>query len=240
MARGPAGTGDSRERDYRMVGALDDPLRRRLFDVVSLAPRPVSRDEVAKQAGVGRGQAAFHLDRLVEVGLLEPVFRRLTGRTGPGAGRPAKLYRRSAARVRVTIPERRYQLLAGLLVSAVAGGSDDRTVGRAGEAAASLARSEGRSLLATSRADPSRPRSELLIQALDAYGFMPAEQPDGSLVLRNCPFEEVAATNRDVVCTVNLAFQRGLLDGLEGRDLVADLTPGPDRCCVVLRPSGGH
>jgi predicted ArsR family transcriptional regulator len=233
-----ASSDDSRERDYRMVGALDDPLRRRLFELVSsLAPRPVSRDEAARQIGIGRGQAAFHLDRLVEVGLLEPVFRRLSGRTGPGAGRPAKLYRRSAAQVSVTIPERRYQLLASWLAGAMSGGADDEITGRAGESAASLARGVGRSLLETTRAEGSRPPPELLLEALDSYGFMPAEEPDGSLIMRNCPFEEVAAANQGVVCTLNLALQRGLLAGLEGCGLEAELSPAPDRCCVVLRPA---
>src|SRR5918911_20308 len=53
-----------------------------------------------------RDLAAFHLDKLVEAGLLEASFRRLGERRGPGAGRPAKLYRRGAGEVAASLPPR--------------------------------------------------------------------------------------------------------------------------------------
>lgn len=227
---------DRRELDFRMAGALDNPLRRRLFDLVSSrAPGEVSRDEAASSVGVRRGLAGFHLDRLVEVGLLEAAFRRTSGRTGPGAGRPAKLYRRSRNRITVTVPERRYQLLAGWLVSAVGAGSAGAPARRVRAAAEATGRILGRSIRDAADTDTSGPAHELVVDALRSNGFEPDCTPDGGLILRNCPFAELAAANPDVVCGVNLALHRGLLAGVSSGELEAELDPGPDRCCVVLR-----
>src|SRR5215212_12188907 len=101
------------------VAALGDPLRRRLYRFVGAQDHPVSRDEVAEGGGVSRSAAAFHLDRLVDEGLLETEYRRLSGRRGPGAGRPAKLYRRAARQFDVTLPERHYDLPGRILAGAV-------------------------------------------------------------------------------------------------------------------------
>jgi predicted ArsR family transcriptional regulator len=102
--------------DIDRLSALADPMRRRLYDfVVAAGPGEVSRDEAAQGVGVKRGLAAFHLDRLVEAGLLEVGYRRLNDRAGPGAGRPTKLYRRSSAEVAVSLPRRQYGLAARLL-----------------------------------------------------------------------------------------------------------------------------
>src|ERR671939_1756313 len=101
------------------VGALDDPARRALLELVTARGAPVSRDEAAQALGLSRRATAFHLDRLAEAGLLAVEFRRLTGRTGPGAGRPAKLYRRADDEVSVSVPERHYDLAGELLAGAV-------------------------------------------------------------------------------------------------------------------------
>ena len=79
----------------------------------------MSKDQAAAALGVARSVAAFHLDRLVDDGLLVAEYRRLTGRQGPGAGRPAKLYRRAERGVAVSVPPRRYDLAALLLARAV-------------------------------------------------------------------------------------------------------------------------
>ena len=114
------------------VAALAEPTRRRLYDHVVRQSAPVSRDEAAAALGVPRGTTAFHLDRLVADGLLDAHYERRTGRSGPGAGRPAKLYRRAACSVAVSLPERRYdlagELLAGALEEAEASGESPRTV----------------------------------------------------------------------------------------------------------------
>src|SRR3954449_4357048 len=87
---------EARTTQVEAVAALAEPTRRRLYDHVVRQAAPVSRDEAAAAGGVPRPTVAFHLDRLVDDGLLDVVFERRTGRTGPGAGRPSKLYRRGA------------------------------------------------------------------------------------------------------------------------------------------------
>src|ERR687894_1828952 len=110
---------ESWEAQIPAVAALDEPTRRRLYDYVVRQPEPVGRDDAAAALELPRTTAAFHLDRLVDEGLLDVVFQRLTGRTGPGAGRPAKLYRRSDQHVAVSLPQRRYDLAGRLLSSAL-------------------------------------------------------------------------------------------------------------------------
>src|ERR1700745_3761288 len=83
--------------EISVIAVLDDPVRRRLYDYVSSQGDGVSRSEAAQATGIGRTLAAFHLDRLATAGLVEVIFARPAGRSGPGAGRPAKLYRRTAA-----------------------------------------------------------------------------------------------------------------------------------------------
>src|SRR5215207_4113281 len=111
---------DSRDAQLTAVGALAEPTRRRLYDHVVRAPEPVSRDDVAGATGVPRPTTAFHLDRLVADGLLDVHYERRSGRTGPGAGRPAKLYRRAEGAVSVSLPERHYDLAGELLAAAMA------------------------------------------------------------------------------------------------------------------------
>jgi predicted ArsR family transcriptional regulator len=80
----------------------------------------VSRDEAAAGVGVPRHRAKFHLDKLVGDGLLEAEYRRRSGRRGPGAGRPAKLYRASGE-LAVMLPGRRYELAGQLMARAITG-----------------------------------------------------------------------------------------------------------------------
>src|SRR3546814_13356991 len=91
-----ANDSDADDRDgLDVLGVLAEPTRRRVYDHVVANGDWVSRESVAAALGLERPTVAHHLDRLAGDGLLEVEFRRLTGRQGPGAGRPAKLYRRS-------------------------------------------------------------------------------------------------------------------------------------------------
>src|SRR5262245_13096009 len=101
------------------VGALAEPARRRLYLFVAAQPDAVSRDQAATHTGLPRHAAKFHLDRLVDEGLLEVEFRRLSGRRGPGAGRPSKLYRRAEGEIAVSLPERHYDLAGQILADAL-------------------------------------------------------------------------------------------------------------------------
>ncbi|MGW0855408.1 helix-turn-helix domain-containing protein, partial [Streptomyces sp. NPDC002690] len=80
--------------DIDAIAMLQDPVRRRLYAYVAAQGREVGRNEAAEATGVARTLAAHHLDKLTEAGLLASGSRRLTGRSGPGAGRPAKVYTR--------------------------------------------------------------------------------------------------------------------------------------------------
>jgi DNA-binding transcriptional ArsR family regulator len=122
---------DARTAHVTAVAALAEPTRRRLYDHVVRQADPVSRDEAAAATDVPRATAAFHLDRLVADGLLDVVFERRTGRTGPGAGRPAKLYRRAECSVTVSLPERHYDLAGRLLAEALLDAESSGTSPRA-------------------------------------------------------------------------------------------------------------
>jgi predicted ArsR family transcriptional regulator len=214
------------------VAALAEPTRRRLYDHVVRQPGPVSRDEAAGALGVPRATTAFHLDRLVADGLLETSFERRSGRSGPGAGRPAKLYRRASCTVGVSFPERRYdlagELLAGALEEADASGEPPRAVlGR-------RARTRGREIGAAAGRDdvPARDR---VVAALEAAGFEPRAEDDAT-GLANCPFHALAQEHTELVCGMNLQLLEGLLEAVPGTGWSARLVPRPDRCCVRLEP----
>lgn len=228
MRGGPRLVGVSAE-DLGALGALQDPVRRALYEYVSAQGREVSRGEAAEAAGIQRTLAAFHLDRLVEAGLLEAGSRRLTGRTGPGSGRPAKVYRRASAEHQVSVPPRDYRTLALLLADAV------EALGAEGEAEA-VARRAGERLGAAEPPDAD------LTAVLADRGYEPYPGEDGEIRLRNCPFHVAAERHPVLVCSVNLALCQGLLKGL-GRDdsVAAAMDPRPGECCVAftVTPPGG-
>lgn len=209
------------------VAALDEPTRRRLYDYVARARGPVGRDEASEAVRVSRPTAAFHLDRLADQGLLDVVHQRLSGRTGPGAGRPAKLYLRADVQVEVSLPQRRYELAGELLAAAVEeAAAADRPIS---EAVADRAQRTGRQLAEEAgAADP--------VQVLEAQGFEP-HTDDGVVTLANCPFHNLARKHPDLVCGMNLHLLEGLLAGLDCTTFTATLAPSPGRCCVVLEPA---
>lgn len=213
------------------VSCLSDPVRGQLYAFVRSSPEPVSRDEAAAAAGIGRAIAVYHLDKLVESGLLTASYRRPAGRGGPGAGRPAKYYALSGAEFSVTVPPREYELAARLLAQAVAadpGGTSRAALGVA-------ARRFGAEMGASFRsAQPGSGPTALVTAALRAHGFEPGPGED-ALVLRNCPFHRLTGQHREVVCGMNLALIQGLLSGLGADGMCPELEPGPRRCCVVIR-----
>lgn len=230
-ACGPASAGDFAAR-VQQLGALAEPVRRRLYEYVVAQPGPVTRDQAAAATDVPRHTARFHLERLVADGLLETRSRRLSGRSGPGAGRPSKLYLRAATEVAVSVPERRYDLAARILAAAVERAAADGTAVAAAVEAVAAAR--GRALAeGTGGAD-----DDPLLAAcrlLAGLGYEPHRTPDG-VVLVNCPFHALAADHTALVCGMNLALVGGALEGLGADAARARLDPAPGRCCVVLGP----
>jgi predicted ArsR family transcriptional regulator len=209
------------------VAALAEPVRRRLYEFVAAQATPVDRDQAAAGVGIGRPLAAFHLDRLAEVGLLSVEYRRRTGRTGPGAGRPAKFYRRPTdIDIGVSLPPRRYDLAARVFAEGIEESS--------GVPAAVLeaARREGARLAG----DPAPTDGATLLELLARNGYEPAEEPDGTIRLRNCPFHALVEEHRALTCSMN----RSLLEGVASRSQVGDLTPRAQPregfCCVAFVP----
>ncbi|GLZ16355.1 ArsR family transcriptional regulator [Actinomadura sp. NBRC 104425] len=207
--------------DFEAFGALRDPLRRRLYEYVAAQDHPVSRNEAAEAAGVARTLAAFHLDRLAEAGLLETESRRLTGRSGPGAGRPAKLYRRAAGERALSLPPRDYRTAAEVLAeTAEAAGLDEEL--------RAAARRRGRALHG---AKPVGGLEEVGA-VLARRGYEPRREEGGAVRMRNCPFHALAEQFPPLVCGMNLALLQGLLEGAEGLRARMDARPG--WCCVVV------
>jgi predicted ArsR family transcriptional regulator len=222
------------EWKLKSLAVLTDPIRRRLYEYVVGRGRDVSRAEAARAARVSPALAAFHLDKLVEADLLQATFRRLSGRSGPGAGRPSKLYRRSSSQFDVSFPQRRYELAAHVLLQALAGANSEGTL----EALRIAAREWGGRLAKESAPGTMKGRPiRRAARALEACGFEPHETSgvEGEVVLRNCPFDSLRNESRDMICAMNLALIEGLLAGLGMDDVRAKLTPRPGMCCVTLR-----
>jgi predicted ArsR family transcriptional regulator len=212
------------DRRLAALATLGDPLRRGLYHAVTSRDGGVGRDEAAAAVGVSRALAAYHLDKLVEAGLLDTRFERRTGRRGPGAGRTAKLYLRAASPVEVALPARDYELIAGLLARSVeadpAGGARVELIRAARALGAEVAAGRG--------GDGAEVASVLADRGYEPY------QDEGVLRLRNCPFGRLADAHRNLVCRANLAFMEGLLDGLGRSGPRAVLEPRPGRCCVAF------
>lgn len=224
---------DRSEQGLADLAVLAEPLRRRLYLYVSQHATPVGRDEAASALGIGRSLAAFHLDRLVEAGLLDTEYRRLSGRTGPGAGRPSKLYRPSAREVRAVLPERRYEVAAELFAEALSGPAPG------GEELAKAAHDYGHDLgdEARRRAGPRAGRGrrlEALESVLRDAGYVPFVQ-GGELRMLNCPFHELAQRHRQLTCGMNLALVQGMLDGARLPADSARLDWQPGLCCVAIQ-----
>jgi predicted ArsR family transcriptional regulator len=221
------------------VGSLQEPVRRALYLYVAGEHDDVSRDQAAEAVGIQRSLAAFHLDKLVEAGLLETSYRRLSGRTGPGAGRPAKLYRRSASEHVVSLPPRKYDLAAELLAGAVEEAGDQSARKALTEVARRFGRRLGEELRARLGTRASRERRMAgLVESLDRYGYEPRRE-GRSVRLSNCPFHALAESHRDLVCGMNLNLLEGVVEGMGATDLAACSDPRPGECCVAVNPKPG-
>lgn len=215
------------------VACLADPVRRSLFDAVVRAPAALTREQAAASVGVSRRLAAFHLDKLVTAGLIA-VDTAPAGRVG----RRPRVYRRGSGDVTVSIPPRRPQLLARLLLEALA----EQRSGEDGPVAAlRVSRARGRAVGAEERTRlrPGRLGAEraitLLRTLLERLGYEPTTQPGDRLGFASCPFHPLAADAPELVCGIHHAYVSGLVDGLEATALETHLAPGTGGCCVEVR-----
>ena len=221
------------------VALLEEPNRRRLYELVTVSREPISREEAARELGMSRDLAAHHLDRLLDAGLLEAEYRRIGPRKGPGAGRPSKLYKRTERDLAVSFPSRRYDVAAELLATAF-----DRLDAPSGaEAVAGVARELGTHVgLEARRGVGSRPSRKRLLTALlellRGAGYAPeVDDASGAVCLRNCPYHALAESHRVLTCGMNLAWADGVADALGNSGLRPVLDPKPGYCCVVFEPA---
>ncbi|HZA17511.1 MAG TPA: helix-turn-helix domain-containing protein [Pseudonocardiaceae bacterium] len=217
------------------AAALSDQLRRRMYGFIRQAHRPVSREEAAKTVGISRKLAAFHLDKLVEVGLLRAHYEPVGGIRK--VGRTPKVYEPTNTEVRISIPAREHDLLAAILIDALLSQDQDK---RGHEDTFQVARHRGAELgaIERERTRPGRLSAEraltLATAALTRYGFEPDRVTPTLLRLRNCPFAPLAAKAPQLVCGINHAFLTGFLDTLQASTLTAVLAPRAGWCCVEL------
>lgn len=223
-------SGDVLDHDLTAIGLLDEPVRRRLYEWVVSRGEPVGREAAARAVGITRSLASFHLDRLVAGGLLEAGYRRLSGRSGPGAGRPAKVYSRAGREISISLPERRYERAAELFASALEALGGDGPPGQLREEA----RRMGEELVSGSPSsdDPAT----RLTQALTANGYEPFVTDDGAIRLRNCPFHALVEEHRPLVCGTNLELARGIVHGAGTQAYEPVLDAQLGSCCVAFVP----
>ncbi|MFF4289687.1 helix-turn-helix transcriptional regulator [Streptomyces sp. NPDC001633] len=220
------------------VSVLNEDSRRQMFAFIRRQGRPVTRDEAAASVGISRKLAAFHLDKLVDAGLLRARY------ASPGGirkvGRQPKVYEPTDSEIRVSIPDRRHELLADLLLEAVLSEGEGET---ATHAALRTAGRRGRELGEAEREQtrPGRLGTErglnVCERMLDQHGFEPFRETSTQLRLRNCPFHPLAARAPELVCGMNHAFIAGYLEGLKVSGVAAVLAPRPGECCVQLGPA---
>ena len=222
----------SLERSLEVMATLRDPTRRRLYRYIERQPAAVGRDEAAKALGVSRALAAFHLEKLVGVGLLRAEYRRLSGRTGRGAGRTSKLYKRAAQQFEVSLPERRYDILARLLAESI--GARQST-----SPDAQPAYEYGRALGLRSRRrlrEATQPAQLLqcVEDVAEKLGFDPYRDASDRVRLRNCPFDPLSRLYTPLVCGVAQAILTGVVEGLGSDQLTVGREMRPERCCGIV------
>jgi predicted ArsR family transcriptional regulator len=233
-------TAEDLERRIGGIASLDQPLRRDLYRLLSDRGGWVTRDEAAEALGVARSVAAFHLDKLAEAGLVDVTFERTSGRTGPGAGRPAKLYKRGAQEVSASVPDRRYDLAGSLLATAIT--EAERTGASIAESLRATARAAGCAIgedaaAATGPLAKRGDRRTAALEVLTRHGYEPKLGARGEIALVNCPFHRLAEEHRTLICGMNLDFLGGLLEGIGRGKLDARLAPEPGHCCVRIKAS---
>jgi predicted ArsR family transcriptional regulator len=229
----------SAQQAIRAVAALDDDLRSGMYGFIRRARRPVTRDEAAASVGISRKLAAFHLDKLVEAGVLRAGYQAVGGVRK--VGRTPKVYEPVEADILVSIPQRHHDVLAGILVDAVLTEADDED---ARASTLRVARTHGEEIGSAEReqARPGRLGAEraltLTSGVLERYGFEPDREIPTRVRLRNCPFHPLACRAPDLVCGINQAFCSGVLAGLDATTVEAVLDPRVGECCVELRAAG--
>src|SRR5690348_13999722 len=178
----------------RLATAADPDLRRALV-AARRASGPVTADDVGAELGVHRNVARARLDRLAEAGLLTVTRERRTGRTGPGAGRPAKVYAVAPELEQLEFPSRGYASLVALLLDELPADARPEALRRVGERF-------GRHLAARSGVRASRDAGEGLQRVCETVaelGFQAAVEEagadGGTIATPTCPLRPIVMTH---------------------------------------------
>jgi predicted ArsR family transcriptional regulator len=220
--------------DLTAVALLAEPIRQRLYLYLRERDEPVGREEVARDLGVKARHVAFHLDKMAEAGLLEVEYRRLSGRTGPGAGRTAKVYWVSSRSFSVLIPQTRYALAASMMASALsAGGSRADGADSLQDVATSVGGTLGGEIRQQTQTNSGR--QEAVWHKLEQLGYEPQVEKSGEWTLRNCIFPELSTSHRELVCGMNAALIGGIVDGAHLLSLHVERRRAAwPACCIRL------
>ena len=224
----------------RLATALGDPTRRRVFFMVREAEDAVSKDQVADVVGIDRRLAGFHLDKLVDQRFLTAEFRRRTGRSGPGAGRPAKHYRLAAEELTVSLPERHYDLLASLLLKAAADDSGEDRQDILDRIGYDFGFEVGLTEVAAGRTRPGQEgvnAVEQVVRLLSRYGFAAQSSGNGTIRACACPFEELAFDDPERICGLDRAIWKGMLAAFDSAATLSVATTrarGDDACVAEV------
>jgi len=209
------------QQGIEAAAALRDPVRSNLLHFVGAAAQPVTREAAAVALDLPRSTVIFHLDRLVEAGLLVVTYERVNGRTGPGSGRPAKMYTRTPGELSVSFPERHYDMIGDLLATALESADGATSALDALRAAATVAgRTAGH-------------RAGTMTELLDQAGYEPSPTDHGT-DLANCPFHSLALRHTEVVCTANHAFLCAAAEAVGSDPAKVILDPTGKGCCVRI------
>jgi len=191
------------------LAAVGDPELRDALLYARGQARPVTADELATAKDVHRNVARSRLERLVEAGLLAPAYERRSGRSGPGAGRPAKTYSVVPQLESIEFPANHSESLTALLVDALAAGGGRERLRETGVAF-------GREL---GRAAGLRPVKKLeagferLCEAVRTLGYQASleqVEPNGAVIASpTCPLRPLVRARREAV-----EIDRGMWAGL--------------------------
>jgi predicted ArsR family transcriptional regulator len=219
--------------DVMAVALLAEPTRQRLYQYLRERHEPVGREEAAQHVGITARLAGFHLDKMADAGLLEFEYRRISGRSGPGAGHPAKLYRVSSRSFSVVIPQTRYALAASMMATALSASSSEPNGGKSlQDIATTVGESMGDEIRQQTRTKGAR--QDAVRRKLTQLGYEPRVHDTGEWSLHNCIFSELSESHRELVCGMNAAFVTGLLGGAHVPSLHVEKRMGQPNCCVRL------
>ena len=217
------------------LDALGDPALRSTVLLVRAAPKPLTADDVAEQLDISRSVARWRLERLVDAGLVAVEFERRNGRSGPGAGRPAKTYAAAPETSAVEFPPRRYEALVGRLLDALPQRGRAKQLDRVGYAF-------GLELGEAARLRPGstvRASVERLCRGLGRLGFQAAVESvaddEAVIVSATCPLRPVVVSDTEARA-LDAGMWRGLVAAAAGPTAAAGARCTTHNCLDARAP----